>query len=330
MDFNNTSDFVSGFWNIYIIVIVLGGIIGCGILLYFQENAPSTAGQVTGHVWDENLEEYNNPLPNWWRWMFYITIVFGLVYLALYPGLGTYGGNFAWTMRGQYDKEQSVANEAFNNAYGPLLKMDVAAVAADPKAKEVGQRLFLSYCAQCHGANATGAKGFPNLTDSDWLWGGTPEQIKETIMKGRDASMPPKGLKADMTGDQIKDVANYVRSLSGLGHDALGAQRGKELFGQACAACHGPEGKGQVGIAPNLSDKVWLYGSSEDTIIETITKGRTNKMPAFGDFLGEGKVHLLAAYVYGLGGGVKAAPAAAPKAEEAKPAEAAAPAADKK
>ncbi len=314
MDFKNTSDFVSGFWNIYVTVIVLASVLACALLLWTQGKAKHSAGQTTGHVWDETLEEYNNPLPAWWRWMFYITIVFGLVYLALYPGLGTYAGSYGWTMRGAHEKESAVAEEQFNQTYGPLLKQDVAAVAADPKAKEAGQRLFLTYCAQCHGSDAKGAKGFPNLTDSDWLWGGTPEQITATIKGGRDAAMPAKGLKADLNADQIKDLANFVRSLSGLASDSIRVQRGKDLFAQACAACHGPEGKGNVGVAPNLADKTWLYGSSEETIIESITKGRQNRMPAFGDFLGDAKVHLLAAYVYGLGGGAKAeaAPAAAP------------------
>lgn len=311
MDLNNTSDFVSNFWNLWVAGVVLLSILGCGLFLWIQSTAKHAAGQTTGHVWDETLEEYSNPLPNWWRWMFYLTIVFALIYLALYPGLGNNAGSYGWTMRGQYDKEKAAAEEQFNQAYGPQLKMDVAAVAADPKAKEAGQRLFLTYCAQCHGADAKGAKGFPNLTDADWLWGGSPEAIKESILKGRDAMMPAKGLKPDLNADQIKDLANFVRSLSGLASDSLRAQRGKELFGQACAACHGPEGKGNVGVAPNLSDKVWLYGSSEDAIIETITKGRQNRMPAWGDFLGESKVHLLAAYVYGLSNEAKTADASA-------------------
>jgi cytochrome c oxidase cbb3-type subunit 3 len=167
----------------------------------------------------------------------------------------------------------------------------------------MGQRLFLTYCAQCHGSDARGTKGFPNLTDKDWLFGGSPERIKETIAQGRNALMPAKGVKPDLTEDEIKDLAHYVRSLSGLAADSLRVHRGKPLFGAACAACHGADGTGNVGLAPNLSDKVWLYGSSEATIIETISKGRVNQMPAFGDFLGEAKVHLLTAYVYGPGGG---------------------------
>jgi cytochrome c oxidase cbb3-type subunit 3 len=232
----------------------------------------------------------------------------------MYPGLGTYKGQFNWSSTGQYDGEMKKADEQYGPIFKKFQSQDIMAVAANSEAKEMGQRLFLTYCSQCHGSDAKGARGFPNLTDSDWLFGGAPDQIKESITKGRDAMMPAKGVKPDLNGDQIKDLANYVRSLSGLAADSIRVQRGKELFGPACSACHGPDGKGTLGLAPNLTDKTWLYGSSEDTIVETITKGRTNRMPAFGEFLGDAKVHLLTAYVYGLGGGVKEAPAAAPAA----------------
>jgi cytochrome c oxidase cbb3-type subunit 3 len=308
------SDFVNGFWNVFVVGIVLVSILGCGVFLWMQSTAKHVPGSTTGHVWDEDLQEFSNPLPNWWRWLFYITIIYSLIYLAMYPGLGTFKGGYEWTSAGQYDAEMKKAEEQYGPIFKKFQSQDVAAVAANSEAREMGQRLFLTYCSQCHGSDAKGAKGFPNLTDNDWLFGGTPEQIAESISKGRDAMMPAKGLKPDLDGDQIKDLANYVRSLSGLASDSIRAQRGKDLFGPACSACHGPEGKGTVGLAPNLTDKVWLYGSSEQTIIETITKGRTNRMPAWGEFLGDAKVHLLTAYVYGLGGGVKAAapaPAAA-------------------
>jgi len=311
------SDFVSGFWSFYIISIVLASIIGCAVFLWMQSSAKVVEGETTGHVWDEDLQEFSNPLPNWWRWLFYITIVYGLFYLAMYPGLGTFQGSFGWTSTGQYDGEMKKADDQYGPIFKKFQSQDIHTVAANSEAKEMGQRLFLTYCSQCHGSDAKGAVGFPNLTDNDWLFGGTPEKIKETLLKGRDAMMPAKGIKPDLNGDQIKDIAGYVRSLSGLATDSIRAQRGKDLFAAACSACHGPEGKGMVGVAPNLTDKISLYSSSEDSIIETITKGRVNRMPAYGEFLGEAKVHLLTAYVYGLGGGEKDAPAAAPTAAPA-------------
>lgn len=324
------SDFVSGFWNIYVAGLVLASVLGCAVFLWSQSSATHVPGETTGHVWDENLEEFSNPLPSWWRWLFYITVFFALFYLAMYPGLGNFGGQYGWSSVGQYQGEMKKADEQYGPIFKKFQSQDIMTVAANSEAKEMGQRLYLTYCSQCHGSDAKGAKGFPNLTDKDWLWGGTPDQIKETLTKGRDAMMPAKGVKPDLNGDQIKDLANYVRSLSGLSADSIRAQRGKEVFGAACAACHGPEGKGMVGLAPNLTDKAWLYSSSEEAIIETITKGKVNRMPAFGEFLGDAKIHLLTAYVYGLGGGEApvAAPAVAAPAAEAAPA--AAPVEDKK
>lgn len=296
------SDFNSNFWNIWVIAITVGGILFCVVLLWTQSRARNAKGEVTGHLWDENLEEYNNPLPNWWRWLFYITIVFAIGYLALYPGLGTYAGSKGWTSKGEYEQERAAAEAQFKQAYAEQLKQNIELVATDARAHDAGERMFLTYCAQCHGSDARGAKGFPNLTDEDWLWGGAPEQIKETITKGRTAVMPSF---AHLGPQKIKDVAYYVRSLSGLVNPNVPeADRGKEVFNTAgCTACHGAEGKGNLGLAPNLTDKVWLYGSRDATLIETITKGRNNQMPAFGEFLGEDKVHLLTAYVYGLSQG---------------------------
>lgn len=327
------SDFVSGFWNVYVQGLTALSILFCALILWANtiKKKPGPV-QTHGNVWDEDLAEYNNPLPGWWMWLFWITIVFSVVYLAVYPGFGNVAGVFKWSSvesapgvkDGQYYKEMLAADQKYGPIFDKYTKMDLAAVAADPEAKAMGERLFLTYCAQCHGSAAQGAKGFPNLTDSDWLYGGDPETIKTTIQAGRNGVMPPFG---HLGPDTIKDVANYVRSLSGLANDGLRAQRGKDVFMQNCAACHGPEGKGMAALgAPNLTDKVWLYGSGEPTIIETVTGGRTNRMPAFQEFLGDAKVHLLAAYVYGLGGGQKAA--AAPAAEAAPaPAAAAAPSA---
>lgn len=298
------SDFVSDFWNLYVVVIVLASILACAVLLIVQGKATFTPGKTMGHVWDETLEEYNNPMPKWWSWLFVITVVFALVYLALYPGLGNFKGVLGWTSAGQHKDEVAKMDATVKPLFDKYLAMDLKAVAADKQANEMGKRLFLTYCMQCHGADARGAKGFPNLTDSDWLYGGEPEQIKETIANGRQGMMPSH---AQLGGDTIKDLANFVRSLSGLPNDSARAAKGKETFAAAgCIGCHGPEATGTQALgAPNLTDKVWLYGSSEATITETITNGRQNKMPAWKDFLGDAKVHLLSAYVLSLNQGAK-------------------------
>jgi cytochrome c oxidase cbb3-type subunit III len=298
------SDFVSGFWNVYVIVIVLGSILACAVLLYMQGKATFTPGKTMGHVWDETLEEYNNPMPKWWSWLFVITVIFGLVYLALYPGLGKFPGMLGWTSIGQYKIERERMDASIQPMYDKYQAMDVKALATDKQAMETGKRLYLTYCMQCHGADGRGAKGFPNLTDSDWLYGGDPELIKQTIADGRMGVMPPH---AQLGADTIKDLANYVRSLSGLPNDSVRAAKGKEAFTSAgCVGCHGPDAKGMAAIgAPNLTDKTWLYGSSEATITETITNGRQNKMPSWKAFLGDAKIQLLTAYVYSLNQGAK-------------------------
>lgn len=294
------SDFVSEFWNLYVAVILLVSIISCGVLLKFQ-SIHKGSSDTTGHVWDETLAEYNNPLPAWWSWMFYLTIVFALVYLALYPGVGRFQGIFGWSSVGQYKEEVKKADDAYGPIYDKYLKMDLKAVAADKEANAMGQRLFLTYCSQCHGSDARGSKGFPNLADADWQWGGDPAVVKTTIMDGRNGMMPPH---AHLGDEAIKNVANFVRSLSGLAHDAGLAAKGKEIFATVgCAGCHGPEALGNPMLgAPNLTDKVWLYSNSEATITETIKSGRNNRMPAWKDFLGEAKVHILTAYVLSLSG----------------------------
>ena len=298
------SDFVSGFWNMYVVVIVLGSILACAVLLYIQGKAKFTPGKTMGHVWDETLEEYNNPMPKWWSWLFVITVIFALVYLALYPGLGSFKGVLGWSSVGQYNTERERMDATVQPMYAKYQGMDVKALAADKQAMETGKRLYLTYCMQCHGADGRGAKGFPNLTDSDWLYGGEPEQIKQTIAEGRMGVMPAH---AQLGADTVKDLANYVRSLSGLPNDSVRAAKGKEAFTSAgCVGCHGMDAKGMQAIgAPNLTDKVWLYGSSEATIIETIANGRQNKMPAWKAFLGDAKDHVLTAYVYSLSQGAK-------------------------
>ncbi len=313
------SDFVSNFWHWYVAVISVVSILGCAVLLYSQSMTRPAKGQkveLHGHVWDEDLTEYNNPLPRWWAWLFYITIVFSLGYLAVYPGLGNFGGTFNWTSTNEYEAEIKQANAEYAPLFDKYLKVDIATLAKDAKANAMGQRLFLNDCAQCHGSDAGGAKGFPSLRDKDWLYGGDPATIETSILGGRNGVMPALG--AAIGGEPgIKEVANYVRSLSGLKHDAKLAEAGKAKFA-ICAACHGAEAKGNPAMgAPNLTDAIWLYGNSEETITETIRNGRNNMMPAQKERLGEAKIHLLAAYVYSLGGGEPAPVAAIPAAASA-------------
>jgi len=310
------SDFTSGFWNIYIVVLTLLGVFGCAILLYTQASTKVTApidadGKpghgvgTTGHIWDEDLTELNTPMPRWWMWLFYITIVFGLCYLYLYPGLGTYAGKLGWKSSGQYQAELKQADKDYGPLFAQYMKQDLRMVAANPQAHAIGQRLFLTYCAQCHGSDAHGNKGFPNLTDQDWLHGGAPATIEQTILHGRHGVMPPMGAALG-SDDDVANVAQYVRSLSGAPHDPIKAVFGKSKFG-VCMGCHGVDAKGNQALGtPNLTDKIWLYGGSAETIMETIRKGRDNTMPAFVDFLGEAKVHVLAAYVWSLSNDVNA------------------------
>ncbi len=295
------SQFTSRFWDFYIAIVVIVSIVGCGVFLRLQSTreVAGSQTQTTGHTWDEDLGEYNNPLPRWWMWLFYITIAFGLAYLALYPGLGSYKGLLGWSEVGQYRDEEQRAAAKYGPIYDRFAKQDIVALAKNPDALAIGQKVFLNNCAQCHASDGGGARGFPNLTDNDWLYGGAPETIHATITNGRGGVMPPWG---PVLGDEkVKDVAHYVMSLSGQAHDSIRAARGAEVFKQNCVACHGADGKGnqQIG-APNLIDKTWLYGGSEATIVETITKGRNGHMPAWKDILTPAQIHLVAAYVYSL------------------------------
>ncbi len=311
-------EFDAPFWSWYIIVLTVASLVGVALFLFSQRTrrlAPGEKAEQMAHKWDGDLVELNNPLPGWWVNLFWITLVFSAVYLVLYPGLGSFKGVLGWTSFGQYDAEIEKAKAKYDPIFNQFMGQPVEQVAASAEARDMGQRLFLTYCAQCHGSDATGATGFPNLTDADWLYGGDAETIKTSIANGRTGMMPALG--AALGPDGTRQVANYVLSLSGANHDAGLAAAGKPLFEANCAACHGADGKGMAAMgAPNLTDKVWLYGGSEAVIIETITKGRAGNMPAQLQALGEAKVHLLAAYVWGLGGGIAAAPAAAPAAAQ--------------
>lgn len=297
------SDFFNSGWSNYIALVSLVGIAWCIWLLFSQRKAKvihTADGAVadTGHVWDGDLRELNNPLPRWWMWMFLLSCIFGLVYLVLFPGLGSYPGVVGYSTDGALMSSMTEANDELKPVYAKYVKMDIEQVAADPKARQMGQRLFLNSCAQCHGSDAGGAKGFPNLTDGDWLYGGSPENIKTTLINGRNGVMPAYG---HLESTQIVDLTNYVRSLSGLSADNAKVARGAELFKSNCVACHGANGMGNIILgAPNLTDKTWLYGGSEAAIVETLNKGRMAMMPSQDKVLSPEKIHLLTAYVWGL------------------------------
>ena len=304
------SDFTASGWSIYVAAATVLGLIACLVLLFIAARRRAPAAGVddntTGHVWDEDLRELNNPLPRWWMWLFIITVVFAFAYLALYPGLGSYDGNLKWSSRGQYDGEQSRAASAMAPLYARFSAMNEVALARDSQAMGIGERLFINNCATCHGSDARGSKGFPNLTDNDWLWGGSFATIEQTITQGRNGVMPPMAAAVG-SGDDVRNVAHYVLSLSGSAHDNIAAQLGKPKFA-VCAACHGAEGKGNPAIgAPNLSDKVWLHGWGEQAIVAMVTGGKNNVMPAHGGRLSAEQIHVLAAYVWNLSQGSKVA-----------------------
>jgi cytochrome c oxidase cbb3-type subunit 3 len=301
------NEFTSGFWSVFISIVTVVSIVGCAWFLWSQSIRRQPKVETTGHTWDEDLAEWNNPLPRWWSWLFYLTIVFALVYLVLYPGLGSWRGTLGWTQVGQLERETLTAQKQFGPIYEKYAAMEVEALARNGEALAIGQKLFLNNCAQCHASDAGGSRGFPNLTDMEWLWGGTPEAIKTSITEGRMGMMPAWGQA--LGGEKVKDVANFVRSLSGLTHDSIRAARGKETFATNCVACHGAQAKGNPAMgAPDLTDKVWLHGSSEELVIKTISYGRVDQMPAHKDKLTPAQIHLLTAYVYSLSGAGRLTP----------------------
>jgi cytochrome c oxidase cbb3-type subunit 3 len=295
------SDFTSGFWPIWITVIAVGGILGCGLLLWLTSTikVEATSDNTSGHVWDEDLREMNNPLPRWWVGMFILTIVFALGYLFLYPGAGSYKGQFGWTSVNQYDKEVAVAKKELEPMYAKYASMSNEELAKNVEARAIGQSLFMNNCAQCHGSDAKGSRGFPNLTDTDWIHGGSAEKITETLNQGRIGMMPPMAAAVGNEED-VKNVANYVLSLSGSMYDSGRAHAGKEKFA-VCAACHGAEGKGNQAIgAPNLTDNIWLHGAGEAAIIKRIYEGKVNQMPAWSTKFTPEQIKVLTAYVWGF------------------------------
>ena len=297
---------MTGFWSIYITILTVGTLLGLTWLIFATRKGqrPDTTDQTMGHTFD-GIEEYDNPLPRWWFMLFVGTLIFSVAYLILYPGLGNWKGVLpgyaeGWTGVNQWKKEMARADEQYGPLYAKFAAMPVAEVAKDEQALKMGARLFASNCSVCHGSDAKGAYGFPNLTDHDWLYGGQADTIKTTIMGGRQAAMPAW---KDILGEEgIKNVAGYVRSLSGLKNpEGLDIAAGQKTFATNCAVCHGAEGKGTQAMgATNLADGTWLYGSSFAQVQQTLRFGRNGMMPAQKDMLGNDKVHLLAAYVYSL------------------------------
>jgi cytochrome c oxidase cbb3-type subunit III len=289
-------------WGIYVAIIVAINVIASAWLLFWArtravgEPAP---GSTTGHDFD-GIEELDMPLPRWWLWLYVGTIVFLVGYCVLYPGFGTFQGTLGWSSSGQHEAEVREAHAKYDPIYAAYAATPIAELAKDPRAVTIGGRLFANTCAQCHGADAHGGIGFPNLADGDWLYGGEPETIEASILSGRMALMP--AFAPALGGDQgVKEVVAYVMSLSGQQADGALAEAGKARFGTICIACHGMDGKGNRALgAPNLTDDVWLFGGTPEAIEEGLRKGRSSQMPAHKDILGEQKAHLVAAYVYSL------------------------------
>ncbi len=293
---------LNSFWNWFVIILTLASILGCWWLLQWTKgisNRQDEGMNSTGHVWDHDLVELNAPLPRWWLYLFNITIIFALVYLVIYPGLGNLPGVLGWSQIGRYEAEANAAQAAQEGIYARFREMDPKALIADPEANAIGRRLFANNCAMCHSSDGRGAPGFPNLHDDDWLYGGSFEQILSSITQGRTGAMPALG--AALGEDGVRDVVAYVQQLSGQKADRDLAAAGKAKFDMLCVACHGPDGKGnQMLGAPNLTDDTWLYGGTPEKIAETVNGGRDGKMPSHESLLNEDRRRLLAAYVASL------------------------------
>jgi len=299
------ADFVHRGWALYVAVGTIVSILACYWLAWKVSHAKTDEpvdGEVgtTGHVWDDDLQELNNPLPRWWLYLFFITCIYGMVYIILYPGLGEFAGALKWSSAGQYEEEVARIDAVAEPLFAGYLSQEIPEVAANADAHEMGERLYLNYCSQCHGSDARGGRSFPNLTDNDWLGAGDPAYIKHTILNGRNAIMPAMAAAVGNTEADVEAVANYVLSMSNSNHDAALAALGKPKYA-VCAACHGADGKGMAAVgAPNLTDDIWLYGGSLNAVRYAINQGFNNKMPAFEQLLGEGKAHVLAAYIWSL------------------------------
>ncbi len=291
---------MSEFWNWWVIVITLVNIFGCWALLLWTRKMKDSDSEdeTTGHVYD-GIQEYNNPLPKWWLNMFNICLVFSVVYLILYPGLGNFAGVLGWTQQNQHSEEVADAKKVYEPLFAKYSAIPVAELSKVKQATEMGKRIFVNTCFGCHGSDARGNPGYPDLTDKDWLYGGSAANIEHSINYGRIGVMPAYGTSLD--AQQIDGLVQYVGKLAGNSVDDSKANIGKTIFDQQCFVCHGADGKGNIAMgAPNLTDDVWLYGGSASVIAKTIKGGRKGEMPGHQDLLGKDKSHLVAAYVYSL------------------------------
>lgn len=291
---------MSAAWSWYLVVGTVGSLLASFWLIVWTNRQRSTEEEIREsehHVWDEDIRELNNPLPMWWLWLFVITLVWGAAYFVMYPAFGNYDGVLGWTQEKQYERQMAAAEDRYGPLFAQYGSTPVEELAQNPDALDMGRSLYANYCSQCHGANALGAPGFPNLTDDVWNWGGSPRQIEQTIMNGRTGIMPALG--AIFPNEQaVGEMVIFVRNLSESMDTSSPAHA---RYMQQCVACHGPEGQGNQALgAPSLTDDVWLYGSSPAAVRHSITRGRTGQMPAHADFLGEDKARILAAYVYSL------------------------------
>ena len=295
---------LTSFWHWYVIIITIVTILGCFWLLQWTKGVSNRDEEgdgtgTTGHVWDEDLVELNNPLPKWWLQLFYGTIAFAFIYLVLFGGLGNIPGVLGWSQEGQYEAEVASAAEAQEAIYTRYRQMDNEALIADAEANATGQRLFANNCAMCHGSDAAGALGFPNLTDNDWLYGGDFDVVLQTLANGRAGAMPV--MVGGLDDKAITELVVYVQKLSGQKADPVMAANGKKNFDMLCVACHQADGSGNQALgAPRLNDDIWLYGGEPETIRKTLTEGRNGNMPTFGSSLSEDKRRLIAAYVLSL------------------------------
>jgi cytochrome c oxidase cbb3-type subunit 3 len=290
---------MTSFWSLWIIVLTTITVVGLiWILFGNRKREQQPTDKTTGHNYD-GIEEYDNPLPAWWFYMFVLTIVWGIGYLIIYPGMGNYPGLIGWTQLAQHDNEVAAADEKFRAMRDRYLALPIAEIATDPAVRKMGMRMFSNNCAQCHGGDARGSYGFPNLADDDWLYGGSPEDIKTSITGGRQGAMPAWG---SVIGEQgVTDVTAYILSINGRDSDEAQALAGKQVFQSYCVACHGAEATGNPAFgAPNLKNGIWLYGGSAEQMSHSIRAGRNGVMPAHADSLSEDKIHILAAYIYGL------------------------------